>query len=717
MVNSETIQGSQANLAIGGMSSNVRSAPERSLKRSVVKPEDGEEDCEEDGEEDGEKGDPSATPTKKSRTSSGLGASFRIHSHPLVQVEVEETTADLGKRWIINPKHGKKIFWDLFIGALILWSVIIVPYRLGFDQEPEAGSMGEMIDIFQDLMFGVDIALCFRVAYLDDQLVYVTEPRSIASNYLSSWFWIDFLSTFPIDRIIIAINSGGGGGGVDYEAYGGNGTAMLGMGEEEESGSAARSLKMIKVLRLIRLSKLAKLLKLKNLVKGLDEILALSAVVMKFLQLVITLVFVGHLFGCFWNYSSSNFVSMVYGEEEEVNLWWNTSLLQDSDLDPEDVSSMYITSLYWAFTTMTTCGYGDIVPTNDVERVYAIFIMIMGATIFGYIVGTVGSLAINVNGAPARRHARVSTATNYLEEQNMPKSWTDAVTKQLVYFFDCKSPFNEDGGLLGMMPRELRREIILQAHRDIIPQVPLFKRQSRDFVSTVLTKMRPHCISKDGLILSSIDGSDGVYFLLKGTARMFLKNPDDDKPGNSGIFIDSGRFFGHEIYVKEDLMSSEGFDYEREYKAVTDCYLFVLLDIDIAGLLDSFPMIGAQLKLALHQMICSQPPIKPTQQRARKQRKSVRAFAFGSSGRDLPIHPEGGGEDDAAESLARAARLNELNGELEKERRDMDAEVEKRHVQGEVARENERDKSVGYDRREERSVRFGDDKSEASGGE
>jgi hypothetical protein len=103
------------------------------------------------------------------------------------------------------------------------------------------------------------------------------------------------------------------------------------------------------------------------------------------------------------------------------------------------------------------------------------------------------------------------------------------VTKQLIFFFDVKSPFNEDGGLLAMMPRELRREIILQSHREIIPQIPLFKRQSRDFVSTVLTKMRPHCISKGQQILHSIDGSDGVYFLMKGTAAMHLLTPAREK--------------------------------------------------------------------------------------------------------------------------------------------------------------------------------------------
>ena len=154
-----------------------------------------------------------------------------------VKVEVEETTAELAKRYIINPKQGQKIAWDLFVGALILWSVIMVPYRLGFDQEPEDNSPMFWLDVFVDIMFGLDIVLCFRTAYQDEQLVYVTEPRMIANNYFRGWFSVDFLSTFPIDRIIMLFNDAGGAAAdviILNATLGGVG------GEEEEGGNAAR---------------------------------------------------------------------------------------------------------------------------------------------------------------------------------------------------------------------------------------------------------------------------------------------------------------------------------------------------------------------------------------------------------------------------------------------------------------------------------------------
>ena len=39
------------------------------------------------------------------------------------------------------------------------------------------------------------------------------------------------------------------------------------------------------------------------------------------------------------------------------------------------VFGAYVTSLYWAITTLTTIGYGDICPQNRYEKIYAIFVM------------------------------------------------------------------------------------------------------------------------------------------------------------------------------------------------------------------------------------------------------------------------------------------------------------------------------------------------------
>ena len=51
----------------------------------------------------------------------------------------------------------------------------------------------------------------------------------------------------------------------------------------------------------------------------------------------------------------------------------------------------YVISLYWSTTTMTTVGYGDITPYNDIDKVLAITAMVVGILLYGYILGAIAA--------------------------------------------------------------------------------------------------------------------------------------------------------------------------------------------------------------------------------------------------------------------------------------------------------------------------------------
>jgi len=45
--------------------------------------------------------------------------------------------------------------------------------------------------------------------------------------------------------------------------------------------------------------------------------------------------------------------------------------------------------LWWAISTVTTVGYGDIVPVTDFGRLFGALLQISGAVLFGTLVGTI----------------------------------------------------------------------------------------------------------------------------------------------------------------------------------------------------------------------------------------------------------------------------------------------------------------------------------------
>ena len=127
----------------------------------------------------------------------------------------------LPKLYLINPRHKYKVGWDMYIGAVILYSAIVIPYSIGFAVEFPDHSVIGGLNIFFDLCFFLDLIFSFNMVYYDDVHGSIIHDRwKIAKKYTSTWFAIDFFSTVPIDRIAIAV-----------------------MGS---SGSSARSIKLIR---------------------------------------------------------------------------------------------------------------------------------------------------------------------------------------------------------------------------------------------------------------------------------------------------------------------------------------------------------------------------------------------------------------------------------------------------------------------------------------
>ena len=67
---------------------------------------------------------------------------------------------------IFHPHAPWRTQWDLGVGALILYSVLIIPFRIGFGVDC-THIVAFVFDCLVDIMFFLDIILNFRTAYFD----------------------------------------------------------------------------------------------------------------------------------------------------------------------------------------------------------------------------------------------------------------------------------------------------------------------------------------------------------------------------------------------------------------------------------------------------------------------------------------------------------------------------------------------------------------------
>jgi hypothetical protein len=68
----------------------------------------------------------------------------------------------------------------------------------------------------------------------------------------------------------------------------------------------------------------------------------------------------------------------------------------------QNESELYLTSLYYTVTTMTTVGYGDINGASTLERGVSILIMMVGVIAFSFATGSLTSILSNYDQANAK---------------------------------------------------------------------------------------------------------------------------------------------------------------------------------------------------------------------------------------------------------------------------------------------------------------------------
>lgn len=104
------------------------------------------------------------------------------------------------------------------------------------------------------------------------------------------------------------------------------------------------------------------------------------------MKVVCFVIFVGHWLACIFFAIGSMELS------EDENCW-----LREFELHDKKVDEQYIASLYWAFATMTTVGYGDIYPITNQEKLFTMLSMLISCGVFAYVVGSIETIVRQSN--------------------------------------------------------------------------------------------------------------------------------------------------------------------------------------------------------------------------------------------------------------------------------------------------------------------------------
>jgi len=193
----------------------------------------------------------------------------------------------------------------------------------------------------------------------------IIDPKTIRERYLRNWFYLDVLTAVPIDFLLYSF--------------------------AHDSYMHYKAFKALKMLRFFRLNRIGEVV---SIISFAFEELGVNQSAVEILFLFCRMLFFGHMIGCLWWFVSDLMTSST---------WFDYYGFREASLKDQ-----YIFSLYWTFTTLSTVGYGDISAKNTSERLFNCFIMLLGASMFGYVVANMSTLLDNIDASAAKINTYVS---------------------------------------------------------------------------------------------------------------------------------------------------------------------------------------------------------------------------------------------------------------------------------------------------------------------
>ena len=193
-----------------------------------------------------------------------------------------------------------------------------------------------------------------------------------------------------------------------------------------------------------------------------------------------------------------------------------------TNLDTSSFTQIYICSIYILMMAMTTVGYGDITCYSFGERIFQVFLLIIGIMAYSYVVSSFSNYIQKINEKTADFEKRKGILDEIkLTNPNLPEELYDKILRFLKFknfhekklksiIFDC-------------LPISLKNNLICEMYKPIIKNFIFFKNfQNTDFIVRVILAFRPILADKNDILINDNDLVEDIMFVKHGILAVEL---------------------------------------------------------------------------------------------------------------------------------------------------------------------------------------------------
>uniref|UniRef100_A0AAY5EEM5 Potassium voltage-gated channel, subfamily H (eag-related), member 1a n=1 Tax=Electrophorus electricus TaxID=8005 RepID=A0AAY5EEM5_ELEEL len=442
-----------------------------------------------------------------------------------------------------------KTTWDWVILILTFYTAIMVPYNVSFKTK-QNNVAWLVVDSIVDVIFLVDIVLNFHTTFVGPAGEVISDPKLIRMNYVKTWFIIDLLSCLPYDVINAFEN-------VDE-------VRVLFCNLERAAYGISSLFSSLKVVRLLRLGRVA---------RKMDHYIEYSAAVLVLLVCVFGLA--AHWLACIW-YSIGDYEvtdedhrtvrkdSWLYllGEAAGTPYRFNASGMGRWEGGPSK-DSVYITSLYFTMTSLTSIGFGNIAPTTDGEKIFAVAMMMIGSLLYATIFGNVTTIFQQMYANTNRYHEMLNSVRDFLKLYQVPKGLSERVMDYIASTWSMSRGIDTDK-VLHICPKDMRADICVHLNRKVFKEHPAFRLASDGCLRALAMEFQTIHSAPGDLIYHAGESVDSLCFVVSGSLEVIQ---DDEVVAILG----KGDVFGDVFWKELNLAQSCA-----NVRALTYCDLHII---------------------------------------------------------------------------------------------------------------------------------------------
>lgn len=494
---------------------------------------------------------------------------------------------------VIHPSNRLKAVFDGIVQVATLYSLSAVPLQFAFGALPhpvlstECNSTMETshacpchrmhtagawppfgVDALIDSIFMLDVVLHFFHGYVERGYP-VLSLRQVSYRYLTSWFAIEAIASLPYDHLF-----------------------------------TERSVALISLLRAFRLRRLG--VAIANSRIGGNR----SSGLVAFLRVVYILgvwVVFAHVFACIffslgWRLRCSGptyqatwldvlqFPTLDLPEcppadgipPGDTTPYWDSmaapvELLQGQEPGRPRWLDMWVLSLHWAISSMSSLGYGKGPSGITIaEFFFTIFCQITGACLYAAIFGNIAQLLAKLDAPSARFRAQRDKIDEFVSFHELPYELTKKLHAYCKFLFAVNHGFDV-GQISGALPPNLQHELLLHLHAPLVKSVPMFAECDDAFIKAIVLQLRPQVLLGGDAAFKANEAGTEMYFIMRGEMRMM-----DESLTVCYNALYSGAYFG-------ELAMLTGQPRTATALAVTDCVLFYINQADFNTVARKWP--------------------------------------------------------------------------------------------------------------------------------